>query len=58
MYCTAPLSTRKGRLRRFRNDDDDEYQAAEHHRTLAGTHRIQALWDGLVKENVALAHRS
>ena len=24
MYCTAPLSPRKGRLRSFRDDDDDE----------------------------------
>jgi len=24
MYCTAPLSPRKGRLRGFRGDDDDD----------------------------------
>ena len=24
MYCTAPLSPRKGHLRRFRDDDDDD----------------------------------
>jgi len=24
MYCTAPLSPRKGRLRSFRDDDDDD----------------------------------
>jgi len=25
MYCTAPLSPRKGRLRSFCDDDDDDY---------------------------------
>ena len=24
MYCTAPLSPREGRLRSFRDDDDDD----------------------------------
>jgi len=24
MYCTAPLSPRKGHLRSFRDDDDDD----------------------------------
>jgi len=24
MYCTAPLSPRKGRLRSFHDDDDDD----------------------------------
>jgi len=24
MYCTAPLSARKGRLRSFHGDDDDD----------------------------------